>query len=163
VQLQLSCAYLALVDPMALDGFRDELQELEGHSALEQRALLAGMVPPLRIGVHEIANFRPGLYRVALTDFICVKGSAEDAGVVDVDSGTIVLTDLAHLARVARSFTWDRYDLALQAPPEDDVIFREIEAEVGGPFFALLMGAAGTPFDGDGAFRLRNTAPSALP
>jgi hypothetical protein len=159
VELQLSCPYVALIDPMALDGFRDELQELEGHTPAEQRALLAAMTPPLRIGIHEIGSFRPGVYRVALRDFASAKGHDDDPGIVDIDSGTMVLADLAHLAALARAFTWDRYDLALQAPPEDDTIFREIEAEVGGQFFALLMGTAGTPFDGDGAFRLRAASP----
>jgi hypothetical protein len=162
VTLQLSCPYIVLIDPLALDGLRDQLQSLEGRTSTDQRALLEALSVPLRIGVHEVKDFRPGFFRVTLSDFEYVKGPARDPGIVEIDSGTMVLADLAHLASVARVLTWERYDRALQAPAGDDTPFHEMEAEVGGPFFAVLSGSADSPFKGDGAFRLLSTAPTIM-
>jgi hypothetical protein len=159
VKLQLSTPYIVSIDPLALDGLRDRLQLLEGRTPTEQRQLLKTLSVPLRIGLHEVKDFRPGLYSVSRNDFEAIEGSEADERVVDVDSGTIVLADLAHLARVARVLTWERYDRALQAQPGDDSAFRTMERELGGPFFAIVTGSVDSSFQGDGAYRLRSASP----
>jgi hypothetical protein len=159
VEVQLTSPYLVLIDPLALDGLRTELQETAAVAPEEQRRILRAMQSPLRIGVHEIMNFRPGRFRVSPNDFQKASSSA-DSGVVDVDTGSVVLADLPHLARLAEIMTWDRYDQALQSPVGDDSAFLSIQAELGGLYFALISASADAEFDGDGAFRLRDGAPA---
>jgi hypothetical protein len=159
VELQLTFPYMVLIDPLALDGLRDELQQISGGAPEQQRRALQGLQSPLRIGLHEITSFRPGLFRVSLDDFEKASKSA-DPRAVDVDSGSVVLADLPHLSRLAEVMTWERYDLALQSPVGDDTAFLAIQSEVGGPFFALISASADAAFDGDGAFRLRDGTPT---
>src|SRR5688500_10776855 len=91
VEVQLTSPYLVLIDPLALDGLRTELQETAAVAPEQQRRILRAMRSPLRIGVQEIMNFRPGRFRVGPNDFQKASSSAEssaDSGVVDVDSGS---------------------------------------------------------------------------
>jgi hypothetical protein len=75
--------------------------------------------------------------------------------VFGVDSGTVVVIDIAALEKVARALTWDRYDALLQSPPGDDSALEALNREVGGPWFAIVLADAGAAFSGDGAFALR--------
>ena len=159
VDVELTSPYVVLIDPLALDGLRDRLQRVSQLPPVEQRRLLQELSQPLRIGLHEVKDFRPGVYRVDLGHFERADDSP-DPRTVDIDSGTMVLADLVHLARVARVLTWERYDNALQAPPGDDTAFAEMRTDVGGSYFALISASADGPFDGDGAFRFRDGAPT---
>lgn len=94
--------------------------------------------------------------RIGPTDLERVEHDDVDPRVVDVDSGTIVLVDLVHLPRVASVLTWERYDLALQAPVGDISPYTQMLAEPSRPDFALLFAAEGTAFDGDGAYLLKS-------
>jgi hypothetical protein len=108
----------------------------------------------LRIGVHRVAGFRPGRYRVDLASFCRAAERENGPGVFDVDSGGVVLIDLALLGEVARAFTWDRYEALLRAPVGDLSALQDMTAVVGRPGFAVLSASADSPFSGDGAFRL---------
>lgn len=57
---------------------------------------------------------------------------------------------------VASVLTWERFDLALQAPVGDISPFTLMLAERSRPDFALLFADAETPFDGDGAYVLKS-------
>ena len=48
--------------------------------------------------------------------------------------------------------TWEQYDLGLQ----DDAVFVNIIAALGGPYFAVIHGgcAPGMEFDGDGTYTI---------
>lgn len=162
VRLQLTSPNVVLIDPLALDGLRDKLQALEGRSVTERRQLLASLSVPLRIAVREVKDFRPGFYRVSPYDFEDARGSGAHPDVVDVDSGSMVIADLDHLARVAKVLTWARLDLALRGPVGDRTEFRKIEKELGGPFFAFLTSSSDSPFVGDGSYRLRAGAPVSI-
>jgi len=83
-----------------------------------------------------------------------------DAGVFDIDSGTVVVIDLALLAAVARALTWDRYDEFLRSPQGDSSLLDTINAEVGREGFAIVSSDANRPFSGDGAFRLASGQPT---
>ena len=159
VELELTSPCIVLIDPLALDGLRTQLQKVGQVPLVEQRRLLREQSQPLRIGLHDVTNFRPGVFRVSVADFERADDSP-DPGTVDIDSGTMVLADLAHLARVAQVLTWKRYDLALRAPSGDDTAFMAMRSELGGPFCAVLSASGDTAFDGDGAFRLRDNAPT---
>ena len=151
----LSSSSVVLIESLALDGLRQQLQSLEGRPPTEQRRLLTSLSKPLRIGVHELANFRPGFYSLSLDDFEPAGATDRDARIADVDSGALVVADLAHLARVASVLTWERYDKALQAPQGDYAEFQAVQRDLGRSFFAILHGSVGRGFEGDGAYRLR--------
>lgn len=157
-ELQLNSSCVVLIDPLALDGLRDELMQIGEAPVEQQRGLLQKLWSALRIGLHDVADFRPGLYRVARSDFEKTEDK-DKPGVVEIDSGTVILADLSCLARLAQVLTWERYDEALQAPIGDNSRLEAIRAEVGGPFFVWISGDASTPFSGDGAFRLLPHAP----
>jgi len=160
VERQLVSAEIVLIDPLALDGLSTELQHVAAVPATERFQLLRKLPTALRIGAHLVPEFRPGAYAIGLDDFEPTgAGSADDAGVVDVDTGTLVVIDLAYLRRVARALSWDRYDALLQSPINDDSALRELISDVGGPFFALIGASATAAFDGDGEFRFRSGAP----
>lgn len=150
---------LVLIDPLALDGLASELIKLGAVCQQDQATGLAALGQRgLRIGRHRVADFRPGLYRVDLNSFRTT--AAEDGpGVFDIDTGTVVLIDLAALASVAQALTWDRYDRILQAEPGDHSLLNAINVDIGRPAFALVSADAVSPFSGDGAFELLESEP----
>ena len=146
-----------MIDPLALDGLSEELAKFGELPQSEQLSRLGALGEHgLRIGVHDLgAGGVPGIYQLSLESFEAVDANPADPGVFDVDTGTVIVIDLVALSAVARALTWDRYEAFLQAPADDDSILAEINSEVGGPRFAIVMADAGSPFNGDGAFRLR--------
>lgn len=159
VQLSLQSDFLVLIDPLALDGLASDLIALGTARPEEQAVRLAALGERgLRIGLHQVPHFRPGDYRLDLNSFESAD-ARDGSGVFDLDTGAVVVIDLAAIAPVARALTWDRYDQLLQAPPGDDALLDAINAEVGRPAFALLSGDAASPLSGDGTFRLRATEP----
>jgi hypothetical protein len=160
VLLRLESNHIVLIDPLALDGLSTQLVEIAALPLEEQFSRLAALSQHgLRIGVHT-TNASPGTYEIGLDAFEACESTDVGAGIFDIDSGTVVLTDLAALGSVARAFTWDRYDALLQAPLGDFSILEELNAAVGGPRFAIVSGDSGTPFTGDGSFRLRLGIPA---
>lgn len=156
-QLDLTSPVIVLLDPLALDGLSAELQRVSAAPAAQQRRLLKDLQTTLRIGIHELSDFRPGTFELGAGDF--ESASDGDGGAFDVDSGTVVVIDLPYLGRVAAVLTWDRYDALLQAPVDDDTALNQLVADVGGSCFALIAASADSSFDGDGAFRVRAGAP----
>lgn len=145
---------LVLIDPLALDGLASDLAAVAAASDDQQEHMLRTLGERgLHIGLHPIQEFRPGWYQADLSSFAPAEDST-DAGVFDVDSGTVVLIDLTLLEAVTKSLTWDRYDKLLQSPLEDESLLDAINAEVGRPGFAIISADADSPFSGDGAFHL---------
>lgn len=154
-RLELQSHQLVLIDPLALDGLRDELGAVGNATSSEQPAMLRALAAQgLRIGLTELAEFQPGVYELDLDSFESVDAHSPDPGVFQIDSGTVVVIDLSALHPVASALTWDRYDQFLQSPIDDDSRLVAINDEVGGPRFAIISGDASRPFSGDGAFRL---------
>jgi len=155
VRLELQSPRLVLIDPLALDGLRDELQAVSAAPPAEQPGMLRALAAQgLRIGLEELAAFQPGAHQLDLDSFQQADARDPHPGVFETDTGTVVVIDLAALAAVARTLTWDRYDQLLQSPLGDDSRLIAINADVGGPRFAIVSADATRPFSGDGAFRL---------
>jgi hypothetical protein len=162
VQLELESHKLVLIDPLALDGLAEQLAAVGGLAEPEQIRQLSELGRyGLRIGLHPVPNPAPGMYEIGLDAFEAVASDSPEPGVFDIDTGTVVVIDLSALTAVARIFTWDRYDALMQAAPGDETVLEMINAEVGGPRFAIIAADAATPFSGDGAFRLRRDVPKA--
>jgi hypothetical protein len=145
---------LVLIDPIALDGLASEIIKL---SAADRQAQVSGLAElgqrGLRIGLHRVPNFKPGMYRVNLNSF--KTASVEHGpGVFEIDTGTVVIIDLSALGLVAQALTWDRYDELLQAESGDHSLLSSLNAEVGRPAFALISADSASAFTGDGAFEL---------
>ena len=153
--MRLDSNHIVLIDPLALDGLSQQLADAAALPEPERLSTLRALGDHgLRIGVQAV-DLTPAMYEVG--PHAVEEADAEDAdpNVFDIDSGAVVLIDGDALAAVARALTWDRYDALLQAPVGDDSLLAAINAEVGGPRFAILSADADTPFTGDGAFRLR--------
>lgn len=156
VRLRLESDHMVLIDPIALDGLSSQLAEIgEGPEADQLVRLHALSEHGLRIGVQRVGGTGPGTYDIGLDSFESADPGHSDPRVFDVDTGTVILIDLAALSAVARALTWDRYDALLQAPVGDKSILDKINREVGGPRFAIVSADAESPFTGDGAFQLR--------
>jgi hypothetical protein len=155
VRMYLSSPFLVLVDPLTLCGLTPELLRLRSLPLTDRPAALTRLSTTLRIGVHEVQDFRAGTIELRPADLERAAGSGSDSRVVDVDSGSIVFVDLAYLPDVAAAFTWERYDRALRAPRDDFSAFTAMLPNPQRPAFALLSGTVGTAFAGDGTYRLK--------
>lgn len=155
VHIELRSSQLVLIDPLALDGLREELQGVATASPSDKPPMLESLGQSgLRIGLAELDAFQPGVYRLDIDCIAPANDKDPDPGIFQIDSGTVVVMDLAALGPVARTLTWDRYDEYLQSPIGDDSRLEAINSEVGGPYFAIISSDANRPFSGDGAFRL---------
>lgn len=96
---EVTSRWLVLIDPLALDLAQRALQALGGLPEARQRQRLAAASPHLRIGVHEIADFKPGRYRIDPDDLEPSTRAGPD--IVDVDSGAIAFTGLDRLPALA--------------------------------------------------------------
>jgi hypothetical protein len=160
-RLELKSSHVVLIDPLALDGLARQLAEICDGPVSDRTAKLAALGDlGLRIGLHQVPASGPGFYEVSPDSFESVDGDVTDSGVFDIESGTVVIIDVAALGAVARALTWDRYDGLLQLPVGDFSILEDINAELGGPRFAIVSAHDASPFTGDGAFRLRADMPS---
>lgn len=154
-RFELQSDKLVLIDPIALDGLRDELGAVSGAPPSEQPGMLQALAAQgLRIGLAELAAFQPGVYELDNDSFEPVDADNPEPGVFQIDTGTVVVIDLSALLPVANALTWDRYDEFLQSPIGDDSRLMAINDDVGGPRFAIISADASRPFSGDGAFRL---------
>jgi hypothetical protein len=156
VAVLLRSPVLVLIDPLALGLARDRLQALANATERTRRARIGALSTTLRIGQHEIERFTPGLYDIGSRDIVPARG--QGPGIVDVDSGAIVVTGLDCVPALARALTWERYD-ALLTSKDGDVTAERLVREMQGPRFALLKGGGSLPFAGDGTYRFRRGAP----
>jgi len=186
IEFLVSVPFIVLIDPLVLDGWSKDFESLP--SALAGRIEFIQSLPTsMRVGVQEIIGFRPGLYRLGPEDFkevwsddpdaddedvdidgdlsdddvdrLTLEGRAADDRIFDIDTGSLIVVDLDHLGLLARVLPWERYDHALQSPKGDDSRFNEVCEELGGAYFGIISADAGTPFQGDGTYRLRKSAP----
>jgi hypothetical protein len=182
IEFWVSAPFIVLLDPLVLDGWSRDFQCLP--IDLEDRIeFILSLPTSMRVGVQEIAGFRPGLYRLSPQDFhqlrsddrddgdvdgeeseddvdrVNFAGRAADDRLFDIDTGSLIVVDLDHLGALARILPWERYDHAFQSPMGDDSRFEEVCYELGGAFFGIILSNVGTPFRGDGTYRLRKGAP----
>jgi hypothetical protein len=160
VSLRLDSGLVVLIDPLALDGLKD-LFTHEFAARLAADPSLVRTVPGfLRVGIHRMNPFAPGSHRVSrlAIEQVDDASSEEDDGIFDIDTGSVVLVDVHHLASVANALTWERYDWALQAPSDDTSRWAAIAREAGGDVFGILDAESDSPFPGDGRYRLRSDA-----
>jgi hypothetical protein len=156
VRLTLQSDRLVLIDPLALDGLRAELTEISRVAPNKQAEEIHALgVRGLRIGLVDVPSFQTGTYEFDVRSFESVDPDSSDQGVFEVDSGTVVVIDMAALEQVAGALTWDRYDALCQSSPSNDSALEALNSDVGGPRFAILLADAESQFSGDGAFRLR--------
>jgi hypothetical protein len=137
IELELACSHIVLIDPLAQDGLRAELQILSGSPQSEIAEGLRDLSGGLRIGLALVGNFRPGRYKLGNED-IEETDNETDSSIVDVDSGTICFIDLHHLGLAAKALTWDRYDSFLRSQVGDNSIWMEI---VGRGWWAVFRDA----------------------
>ena len=162
VDFNLNSRYVVLLDPLALDGLRGALSSLGANEKVHPWESIARMNSGfLRVGVHEVEKFKPGMYRLHFVDIIAASDSASETGACDIDSGTLIVVDYACFSTFVRSLTWERYDQALQSPVDDYSRFDSISQEIGGPYYALMSSDAerGGDFVGDGSYMLRHGSP----
>jgi hypothetical protein len=158
VEFEAPSGYVVLIDPLALDALAAEIAALAGQPLEARLRALAAMPGFLQVGVQPIPPGTGHHVEVTLDDFEAV-GEMTGPGIVDVDSGAMIVADLDGLPRLASVLTWDRYDWLLQAPLGDTSRERDMTADTGGPSFALFSGEAGRAFAGDGAYRFRPGCP----
>lgn len=158
IEFALSCPFVVLIDPIALDGLNAELQAIS-YSPLAERPKLIRLLPGfMRVGVEPIDRFHPGIYRLGNED-LEETDDQEAAGTFDIDTGTVCVVDLNYLGPTAKTLTWQRYDNFLRSPTGDNSLWVEMTQEIGGFFFGMLSGDISTPFRGDGRYKLRSGAP----
>lgn len=156
VRVELQSQTMVLIDPLALDGLREELQSVAAAPHAEKPHMLRALAAQgLRIGLQELPALEPGAYELDADAFEPVDASDPHPGVFECDSGAVIIIDLEALSAASRVLTWDRYDDFLQSPPGDDSRLMAINDEVGGPRFAIISADASRGFSGDGAFRLK--------
>jgi len=189
IEFLVSAPFIALVDPLVLDGWSRDFQNLP--SELDGRIeFILSLPTSMHVGLQEIVGFRPGLYRLSHEDFeeawsddpdadeedepiedeepddevdrANFVGHAADDRMFDIETGSLIVVDLDHLGALARILPWERYDHALQSPKGDDSKLKEMSDELGGAFFGIISADASTPFQGDGTYRLRKGAPHAV-
>jgi hypothetical protein len=169
VQFRLDSPLLACFDPLALDMICESLQP-DGH--LDVGALLERVaVSFAAMSCYTVEDFQPGFYKLDPRDiqkfgdeehdFDFSEGEHAETEPVDkstsfpfvaVDSGALIIADVAHLPKLVTLLTWEQYDLGLQ----DDAVFVKIIEALGGPYFAVIYGGCmpGMEFDGDGTYTI---------
>jgi hypothetical protein len=159
IEFQMSSSFLVLIDPLVLDGISSELQKLLLPQVAANPQLIRALPGPMKVGLHCVDDFFPGTYCISNDDLENADSNHEDVGVFEIDTGTLILADLGYLPRLAQILTWERYDRALQSPAGDDSSRLRFAEELGGPFFGILWGDINTPFQGDGAYKIKRGVP----
>lgn len=69
-----------------------------------------------------------------------------------MDSGALIVADLAQLPKLVGLLSWEQYDLGCQ----NDAVFGKTVEALGGPYFAAIRGGcmSGMEFDGDGTYTI---------
>jgi hypothetical protein len=166
VVFRMDSPLLACFDPVALDVLRDLLlaaAPFDMAAILEQ----ANANYPA-MACYTIPDFRPGLFTLDPRDIKKFGDEDEDFdyggeqaesdpdntepsyAFAAVDSGTLILADVARLPKLVTLLTWEEYDKALGG----DGVFPRITEGLGGPYFAVIVSDSrlGMQFDGDGTY-----------
>jgi hypothetical protein len=162
---RLDTGLVVLIDPLALDGLRDIFTHEFAARLAADPSLVRAVPGFLRVGIHRVIPFAPAIYRASRRGIEQVDdaGSEEDCGLFDIDTGSVVLVDVHHLASVAKALTWERYDWALQASLGDTSRWEAIARDAGGEVFGILDADLDSHFPGDGRYRLRKDAFAPVP
>jgi hypothetical protein len=144
-----------LIDLLVLDGLSSVLSLAPDPGTVNPATWIGPYAEPLHIGIYEIPDYSPGIYQFGARDLLSADPTDRSSGVVDVDTGELVLVDFSHLSSVAENLTWDKYDLHLQAPLDDFSIILSIIEKVGGPYFAMIGADPDSEFDGDGSYKMK--------
>jgi hypothetical protein len=169
VRIRLKSPLVALFDPLALDLIRELTQPETPFSVVEFLSRANSRYSA--IACFEIADFRPGFYSLDPRDIKKFSDEDDDFDYESrelpetnapdtvssfpfaaVDSGALVIADIAYIAVLAGVMTWEEYDRGL----EDESVFGSITNKLGGPYFALIQGGCdlGIDFDGDGTYTI---------
>jgi hypothetical protein len=155
IEIKMDSKYLVLIDLLVLDGLSEQLSAISDPTTTDPFEFIAPLAEPLHIGVYEIPEFTPGIYQFSANDLTKANPGDRSSGVVDIDTGELVLVDFGHLSSVAQNLTWDKYDLHLQAPLDDNSIIVSIIEKVGGPYFGMIGADPDSDFDGDGSYKMK--------
>lgn len=153
VTFELRSRYVAVFDPLMLDVFRDEEVSRDADAEILAAAAqrLAAREPAF--ACIPIIPFTPGPHAFDPDQLQPLDGSSPDGvDAVAVDSGSLIIADVAALPRMAGLMDWDVYEQLL-GPNSEQVIERLME-QLGGPVFALVHGDAERRFAGDGTYRV---------
>jgi hypothetical protein len=166
VQFRMDSPLLVCFDPLALDMLGELLQpgDLFDVGGLLERANANHPA----VACFTIPDFRPGAYTLDPRDIKKFGDDDEDLDYsegenepgdnapdylfVAVDSGTLILVDVAHLLKLVTLLSWEQYDRSLG----DDTILPGIVEALGGPYFAIVVSDSrlGIQFDGDGTYTI---------
>jgi len=158
IEISMDSKYLVLIDLLVLDGLSREFASHPDPICVDPVEFLEPYSSPLRIGVYEIPDFKPGVFGFSAKDLTVADPEDKSPEVVYVDTGELVLVDFSHLNTVAKHLTWEQYDLYLQAPFDDDSIILSINKMVGGAYFGIIGADTDTEFNGDGSYKLKPSA-----
>lgn len=155
IEIQLDSKYLVLIDMIVLDGLAGDFSASPDPIPADPVEYLTPFSSPLRIGIYEIPDFTPAIYRFSAKDFIKADPDEPGSQVVYIDTGELVLVDFSHLSAVAKHLTWDLYDQYLQSDVDDDSIIFSINKKIGGDYFGIIGADPDTEFDGDGCYKMK--------
>jgi hypothetical protein len=165
-RLLLDCPHVVLTD---VEYFHDEISTLVSKSnppVASARETLSDWIRDL--GPHLLAycripRFHPGMYSLLLPGIkrATKRALAQDLASFAIDSGALLVIDYSHLAQVARTFTAERYEEYASSEQGDDSVIVGVNAQLGGPYFALVNSFAENPrteFRGDGTYMIQKSA-----
>jgi len=150
--------YVLLLSPAVLDSMADELGPLRARRCADLERTLREFINKSaygRIGMVEISDFRPGVYRLDVSHVAKVDDTPP--GSFGADGGAFVAVDGSRISLLARRLDWETYNELLSGPLDDNSVARRVVESMGGPCFAIVTADAdlGLEFDGDGRYILR--------
>jgi len=150
--------YVLFLSPAVLDSMADELGPLRARRCTDLEGTLREFINKSaygRIGMVEISDFRPGLYRL---DVSCLaKVGDTPPGSFSADGGAFVAVDGSRISLLARRLDFETYNELLSGPLDDNSVAQRLIESAGGPCFAIVTADADLDleFDGDGRYVLR--------
>jgi hypothetical protein len=166
IQFRMDSPLLACFDPLALDMLGKLLPP--GAPADVAGLLERANANYLALACFTIPDFRPGLFTLDPRDIRKFGDDDDDLDYSEaeqethdrapdylfaaVDSGTLIVADLAALPSLVALLPWEKYDRFLG----DDTVIPSIIEGLGGPYFAVIVSDSqlGMQFDGDGIYTI---------
>jgi hypothetical protein len=166
VQFRMDSPLLACFDPLALDMLGELL--LPGFPVDVSRLLERANANHPALACFMISDFQPGLYTLDPRDIRKFGNEDDDFDYGEdeqqpdktvpdylftaVDSGTLLLADVAYLPKLVILLTWEQYDRSRG----DDTILPGIVEQLGSPYFAVVASDSrlAMEFDGDGTYTI---------